>query len=279
MGYTRAEMEAVVRENTSSDESRARIPYPLDSGDGVFQEALPQPPFLDRGSAPRINLSGETTKSRLLDFGISFMGLEEENIDNASLLYEAIKRGFDIFVSATLLTLASPVMFWVALAVRLTSPGRALYLQKRLTKGGRIFDMYKFRSMVVDAEAGGPAYAKARDPRVTPVGKFIRVTRLDELPQLINVLMGDMSLIGPRPERPEMARKLAEELPDFNKRLAVRAGLTGWAQVEGGYAADSESYKAKLALDLEYIANRSIAMDCKIAWKTISVILTGHGAR
>jgi len=205
--------------------------------------------------------------------------MEEERREHLNLPYEAVKRGFDIFLSATLLTLASPVMFTVALAVRLTSPGRALYLQKRLTRGGRTFDMYKFRSMCVDAEAGGAAFAKAKDPRVTPIGKFIRLTRLDELPQLINVLIGDMSLIGPRPERPEMARELAKEMPNFNRRLIVRAGLTGLAQVEGGYASDTESYKQKLALDLEYISKRSIALDCKIAWKTISVILTGHGAR
>ncbi len=194
-------------------------------------------------------------------------------------LYEAVKRGIDIFGALTVLTLVSPLMVFVGIGVRLTSKGNIIFNQKRLTKDGRAFDMYKFRTMVADAEKNGPAYAQSADPRVTPFGRFLRISRLDELPQLINVLIGDMSLIGPRPERPEMALDLAEALPSFHRRLEVKAGLTGFAQIEGGYASDVESYRRKLALDLLYIKNRSLLLDIKIAAKTVLVILTGFGAR
>jgi len=194
-------------------------------------------------------------------------------------LYEVVKRGIDIFGALIVLAMVSPLMVFVGIGVRLTSKGNIIFTQKRLTKDGRAFDMYKFRTMVADAEKNGPAYAQSADPRVTAFGRFLRISRLDELPQLINVLIGDMSLIGPRPERPEMALDLAEALPSFHRRLEVKAGLTGFAQIEGGYASDVESYRRKLALDLLYIKNRSLLLDVKIVFKTVLVILTGFGAR
>jgi len=195
-------------------------------------------------------------------------------------LYEGFKRGVDIFAASLLLTAVSPLMLVVGISVRISSKGSAIFFQKRLTKNGRLFDMYKFRSMVVDAEVkSGPVYAINSDPRVTRLGKFLRISRLDELPQLINVLIGDMSLIGPRPERPEMAQELSVDLPSFHRRLEVKAGLTGLAQIQGGYASDVQSYRKKLALDLLYIKKRSILLDLKIAVRTILVILTGFGAR
>ena len=195
-------------------------------------------------------------------------------------LFENAKRGIDIFGSIALLTAVSPVMLLVFIGVKLSSRGSAIFQQKRLTKNGRSFQMYKFRTMVNDAEKNsGPVYAASGDPRVTLFGRFLRKTRLDELPQLINVLIGDMSLIGPRPERPEMAQDLSVKLPSFHRRLEVKAGLTGFAQIEGGYASDIESYRRKLALDLLYIKNRNLLLDIRIALKTVLVILTGSGAR
>lgn len=197
-----------------------------------------------------------------------------------TLIYDAWKRLFDILGSLTLLVFAVPVMLFLSLIVRLSSPGPAIYAQRRLTAGKRVFTMFKFRTMVSNAESGsGAVWAKKDDPRVTKIGKFMRKTRLDELPQLMNVLIGDMSLIGPRPERPEIAKDLEKEFPNFMKRCDVPAGLTGLAQVSSGYADSVDSYKDKLKHDLEYVATRSPLLDLKIALKTVLVILTGDGAR
>lgn len=194
--------------------------------------------------------------------------------------YEALKRGFDIFSASLLLSLLSPVMLCTWLLVRLSSRGPAIYTQRRLTQHARLFHMYKFRTMVQDAERGsGAVWAKSSDPRVTKVGRFLRLTRLDELPQLVNVLIGDMSLIGPRPERPEIADELQKDLPAFEKRLQVKAGLTGLAQISSGYAANLEGYQEKLAWDLLYIKHRSFALDLRICLRTVRVVLTGSGAR
>ena len=197
------------------------------------------------------------------------------------VFYEGLKRGIDIFSASLLLTALSPLMFVLIIAVRISSKGSAIFHQQRLTKDGRIFNMYKFRTMIFNAESSsGPVYSRgSEDPRITKFGRFLRITRLDELPQLINVLIGDMSLIGPRPERPEMAQELAKKLPSFHRRLEVKAGLTGLAQTEGGYADDVDSYRRKLAWDLLYIKNRGILLDIKIAIKTVLVIITGYGAR
>ena len=197
-----------------------------------------------------------------------------------NVLYDAWKRLFDILASLALLTLAVPIMLLLSLIVRLSSPGPAIYCQRRLTTGRRVFTIFKFRTMVSDAETGsGAVWASKNDCRVTKIGKFMRKTRLDELPQLINVLIGDMSLIGPRPERPEIAADLQKEFPNFMRRCEVPAGLTGLAQVSSGYADSVDSYKDKLKHDLIYVDNRSIILDFKILLKTVLVVLTGDGAR
>lgn len=194
--------------------------------------------------------------------------------------YDTVKRGIDLIGASLLLTTLSPVMAAVALLVRASSPGPVVYRQRRLTLGGKIFTMFKFRTMRTDAEAGtGAVWAADADPRITSLGKILRKTRLDELPQLFNVIAGDMSLIGPRPERPELAEELEKLLPGFQKRLAVRAGISGLAQVASGYAACVSSYRRKLAFDLYYVAKRSALLDLKIALKTITTIITGQGAR
>lgn len=194
--------------------------------------------------------------------------------------YDYFKRGFDFVGSLLLLIFLLPVMFFIVIAVKLSSSGPIIFSQKRLTQGGRIFTMYKFRTMRVDAEnKTGPIWAAAIDPRVTSVGRFLRISRLDELPQLLNVLIGDMSLIGPRPERPEIAAELIKEFPNFDQRLNVKAGITGLAQIALGYASCVNSYRRKLNYDLIYINNRCLLLDLRIALKTIRVVLTGHGAR
>ncbi len=182
----------------------------------------------------------------------------------------AFKRTVDIAFSSLMLLLASPVMLLVALAIKIEDRGPAFYKQVRLTKNAKEFKIIKFRSMRVDAEKDGVARLAAdKDDRITKVGKFIRATRLDELPQLFNILKGEMSLIGPRPERPEIAKQYEETLPEFAMRLKVKAGLTGYAQVYGKY--NTTPYD-KLQMDLMYIADMSLFTDIKIVLLTVQVM-------
>jgi lipopolysaccharide/colanic/teichoic acid biosynthesis glycosyltransferase len=194
--------------------------------------------------------------------------------------YEYVKRSIDIVGASVLLGGLAPVMGVVALGVKCSSPGPVLIRQKRVTEGAREFTLLKFRSMRADAEAStGAVLASAQDNRITPLGKVLRKTRLDELPQLINVLRGDMSLIGPRPERPEIARVLSKQIPGFHRRLGTKAGLTGLAQVIQGYPDGIEGYRQKLALDVVYIKRRSLLLDLQIALRTVGVVFSGSGAR
>ena len=179
-----------------------------------------------------------------------------------------------------LLTVTLPLLIIVSIAIKVTSRGPIVLKQKRLTQGGEIFTLYKFRSMRQDAEKStGATLALKHDPRVTTIGKIIRKTRIDELPQLINVIKGEMSLIGPRPERPDIAQKLKESIPQFDRRLRAKAGLTGLAQVLQGYPEDERGYRRKLALDIVYIQQQSILLDIWISLKTVLVVVTGRGAR
>lgn len=182
-----------------------------------------------------------------------------------------IKRLFDIIVSGCAFIVASPFMLAVAIAIKATDHGPILYKQVRLTKDGREFKVLKFRSMRVDAEKDGVARLSTgeNDDRVTAVGKFIRKVRFDELPQLFNILKGDMSIVGPRPERPEIAAQYEEELPEFSMRLQAKAGLTGYAQVYGKY--NTTPYN-KLEMDLMYIANPSIFEDLRIIFATVKIL-------
>ena len=192
---------------------------------------------------------------------------------NYGLDYEQrfIKRAFDIVFSLVMLLIASPVMLISALAIKLCDGGPVFYKQRRLTIDEKEFDVYKFRSMIVDAEKNsGPQLASDDDPRITPVGRFLRKTRLDELPQLLNILKGEMSVVGPRPERPEITEEYKKEMPEFGFRLKVKAGLTGYAQVTGVY--DTSPYD-KLKMDLMYIENYSIRMDLQIILMTLKTML------
>lgn len=184
--------------------------------------------------------------------------------------YLLMKRIFDIVVSACALTVLSPLMLGAAIAIR-RDGGPAFYRQKRLTRDGKVFEVLKFRSMRVDAEKDGVARLSTgdSDPRITPIGHFIRKVRIDELPQLINILLGDMTIVGPRPERPEIAAQYEQELPEFRLRLQAKAGLTGYAQVYGKY--NTTPYD-KLQMDLMYIANPSFLEDLHIIFATIKIL-------
>mgnify|MGYP004462738195 CR=1 FL=1 len=198
--------------------------------------------------------------------------------ERKSDFYKFCKRGIDVIVAGVGLILLSPIITIVACAIKLTSKGPIFFLQKRVGKNGELFNMYKFRSMVVNAEElkeklkhknemSGPMFKMKDDPRVTKVGKFIRKTSLDELPQLFNILRGDMSLVGPRPERPFFVEKFREEIPRYMVKHQVRPGLTGWAQVNG-YRGDT-SIKKRIDCDLYYIENWSIGFDIKILFLTV----------
>jgi len=197
----------------------------------------------------------------------------------ASRATRLVKRMLDLLLSAVGLVIAGPLMVLTALAVWLDSPGPVLYCQDRVGEGGRVFTLCKFRSMRTDAESGTPVWAKDKDDRVTRVGRFIRLARLDELPQLWNVLRGDMSLVGPRPERPFFVQQLAEVIPFYMERHAVKPGVTGWAQVKYRYGASIEDAMEKLRYDLYYIKHLSIIFDLTIAIDTVKVIFSGKGAK
>jgi sugar transferase (PEP-CTERM system associated) len=196
------------------------------------------------------------------------------------MISRAIKRVFDIAVSLALTIVTLPLMVVTAVAIRLDSSGPILYRQERTGLHGETFTLFKFRSMAMDAEVGGkPQWAQKRDPRITRVGGFIRASRIDELPQLLNVLRGEMSMIGPRPERPMFVRELASVIPFYTHRNYVKPGLTGWAQVNYPYGASVEDAREKLAYDLYYVKNRGVLLDMVILLSTVRVILFSEGAR
>ncbi|MNS36121.1 UDP-N-acetylgalactosamine-undecaprenyl-phosphate N-acetylgalactosaminephosphotransferase [compost metagenome] len=193
--------------------------------------------------------------------------------------YGLAKRALDISLAFIGLTVTGILFPIIALLIKLDSPGPVLYSQIRVGRKGRTFRIYKFRTMVQDAEAQGAVWAKKNDSRVTKLGDMLRKTRLDELPQLYNVLLGDMSMVGPRPERPEFVQTLAQNIPFFNRRHMVLPGLTGWAQVNYPYGASVEDALEKLQYDLYYIKNRSMFLDIEIILKTVGVVIKKQGAR
>lgn len=188
-----------------------------------------------------------------------------------------IKRLVDILSSGLLLLLLAPVMLLTALAIKFDSPGAVFYSQVRTGLNCKKFKVYKFRSMYQDAERRGAQWASKGDPRITTVGRFLRVMRIDELPQLWNVLKGEMSIIGPRPERPEFDAQLSQAIPYYDVRYLIKPGITGWAQVMYPYGASITDAYEKLAYDLYYIKNYSLLLDLAIAFKTLRVVLLGKG--
>ncbi|MEH7086479.1 sugar transferase [Neobacillus drentensis] len=190
--------------------------------------------------------------------------------------YLYLKRAYDIFLATLGLIIALPIVLLFSILIVLETPGSPFYVQERMGKNGKRFMMMKLRSMRMDAEKEGAKWAEVNDPRITKVGAFIRKTRIDELPQLVSVLKGDMSIIGPRPERPFFTAKFNKEIKGFENRLIVKPGLTGLAQVSGGY---DMSPREKLQYDLAYIQNLTFSLEVKIIVKTFKVIFTGEGAR
>jgi exopolysaccharide biosynthesis polyprenyl glycosylphosphotransferase len=190
------------------------------------------------------------------------------------------KRVFDLLLATTMLILAFPLMVLIAGLIKLDSSGPIMYRQERVGLRGRTFTLYKFRSMHQSAESdGSPRWAIVGDPRITRIGRFIRYARIDELPQLLNVLRGDMSIIGPRPERPYFVEKLAAAIPFYCLRHTVKPGITGWAQVNASYGASIEDARVKLSYDLYYIKQRRFILDLKILLRTLRVIILQEGAR
>ena len=199
---------------------------------------------------------------------------------NTNSLRDVVKRGFDLVASGILLLVTSPVIAITSLLLKLDSKGPLFYLQERVGEGGRTFAVCKFRSMRVDAEvAGKPIWATANDDRTTRAARAIRKLRIDELPQIFNVFKGDMSFVGPRPERPFFVQQLAQEIPYYEARHSIKPGITGWAQVRYPYGASVEDAKEKLQYDLYYVKNHSLFLDIMILIDTVQVVLWGKGAR
>lgn len=191
-----------------------------------------------------------------------------------------LKRALDLVLGSAGLLISAPLMLLIAIAIRLDSRGPVIFRQRRVGLGGRCFELLKFRSMHADAEAGrGAQWAAEDDPRITRVGRWIRRFRLDELPQFLNVIRGDMGFVGPRPERPEFVEVLRHEISYYDERHSVRPGLTGWAQVQYRYGASTTDALRKLEYDLFYLKNMSLIFDCMIILKTVRIVLTGWGAR
>ncbi|HFJ9471297.1 sugar transferase [Bacillus paranthracis] len=213
------------------------------------------------------------------NMAVKYKSTDVSNIQveaNQSKLYLGLKYSMDFIFSLIGLIGLAPVILMFSLFIMLESPGSPFYFQERLGKNGKKFNVIKLRSMRIDAEKNGAKWAEKNDTRVTKIGQFIRKTRIDELPQLFNILKGDMTLVGPRPERPIFTEKFEREIPGFKNRLKVKPGLTGWAQVNGGYEITP---KEKLDLDIVYINNASIKLDIKIMVLTVRVVFTGEGAR
>ena len=196
-----------------------------------------------------------------------------------SRLFKKGKKYFDLLIAIVAMIFAFPIGFMIAMAIKLDSDGPIFYEQERVGKDGKIFKLKKFRSMRNDAEKDGPVWAKVEDDRVTRVGRIIRQMRLDEMPQIINVLRQEMSFVGPRPERPFFVKRLEREIPYYFYRHSVRPGITGWAQLSYPYGASKEDAIEKLKYDLYYIKNISFIFDLTIILETIKIVIWGKGSR
>jgi Sugar transferases involved in lipopolysaccharide synthesis len=197
-----------------------------------------------------------------------------------SRIKKTTKRITGIMISMAGLLLTAPLLIITAISIRLDSPGSVFFRQERVGENDKIFYVLKFRSMIQDAECeGGPVWAEKDDPRVTRVGKIIRKLRIDEIPQMINVLKGEMSFVGPRPERPEFVEELKKEIPYYSQRHSVKPGITGWAQIMYQYGSSVEDAREKLQYDLYYVKNMSTLLDLMIIFKTVKVVLLRKGAR
>lgn len=217
---------------------------------------------------------------RVRAFMTGSMPLVELSAGTALHRYMRIKRLIDIIAALILLVLSTPLWLILFPIVRIQTKGSLLYRQERVGQDGRRFKMIKFRSMTVNAEAAsGPVWAGENDPRIVPIGRLIRKLRIDEVPQFINVLIGDMSVVGPRPERPYFVNSFSESIPFYTRRLAIKPGISGWAQIQHKYDETLDDVKEKLKYDLYYIDNMCLSLDIEIFFRTIWVMLVGKGAK
>ncbi len=215
--------------------------------------------------------------STLMLFGSGILGM---GVSFVRRTYHIVKRAFDIVASLLGIIFLSPLFLLAAVLIKCTSKGPILFTQTRVGKGGTLFDIYKFRTMRVDAEKEtGPVWAENNDPRLIPIGRFLRKAHIDEIPQFINILKGEMSLIGPRPERPVFVQKFKKEITDYEKRLAVKPGLTGLAQVWHSYDETINDVRKKIKYDILYIKKLCLWTDLRILLRTVRVVFTGEGAR
>jgi len=231
----------------------------------------------DNGEAIQKTKARAPEPATMVLFGGGFFGMLVSFIRN---VYARTKRIFDLILAILGAILLSPAMILTALLVKLTSKGPAIYTQTRVGLNGKHFKIYKFRTMKVDAEKNsGPVWATKNDNRLTPVGNFLRKSRLDELPQFFNIIQGNMSLIGPRPERPIFVEKFKQEISDYEKRLQIKPGITGLAQVWHRYDETIADVRKKIKYDLLYIKKCCFWTDLRILFRTVRVVLTGSGAR
>ncbi len=223
--------------------------------------------FLERETG-RVDL--RSASPSWLIFSDGFLGSHQLSV--------AMKRVFDVIVSGILLLLTGPILLVAITAIKLTSPGPVFYRQQRVGQLGKLFDVIKLRTMRTDAEKDGtPQWAQKGDPRVTPIGRILRLTRIDEIPQIFNVFRGDMSFVGPRPERPFFVQDLAAQIPYYNERHVVKPGITGWAQINYPYGASLDDARHKLEYDLYYVKNYSLFLDMLIIVQTVRVVLFPSG--
>lgn len=255
-------MDAFVSSGSLNDEEREEVAAGIRDTAGLS------------ASSAATEIASDVLAKLLPDEGV--VVLPELSHVNGGWVYRVVKRAFDVVSCSCALVLLSPVMAYVAARIKLESPGPVLYAQVREGVDGKPFKLYKFRSMYTDAEARGAQWAAGDDPRITPFGHVLRKSRLDEVPQFWNVVRGDMSLVGPRPERPVFCREFEKRIEGWSRRTAVRPGITGLAQVEGGY---DLLPKEKAAIDIRYIETRSLGLDLKIMLRTLGVLKTGEGAR
>lgn len=251
----------------------------------VATEAAMTPLLRQRCAAAGVRLFSETEfgerqLSRVVVERLPEAWIEATRAVREGAMEAALRRSLDLALGLLLVLLTLPVLLMTALAIKLDSPGPVFYRQERIGRDGRSFMLFKFRSMVVDAEAGGtPRWAVRQDPRVTRIGRFIRLTRIDEIPQVLNVVRGDMAFVGPRPERPGFVEQLGQAIPHYHDRAVVRPGITGWAQVNYPYGASVEDARMKLAYDLYYVHRRSLFLDLLILVATVRVVLFQEGSR
>ncbi len=250
------------------NERRGRMPYKK-----LLQARLRGIPVEDAGILLE-QISGKIDLDSLYPSSLIFAG--EINLKRRARF---IRSAFSRLAALTTLTVVSPLLPFVVLAIKLTSPGPVIYRQERVGQNGKVFEVLKFRTMRQDAESKGAQWATEDDPRVTPLGRFLRVTRIDEIPQLWNVLKGEMRFVGPRPERPEFVQMLAEQIPFYEIRHMVPPGVTGWAQVRYRYGSSVEDAREKLSYDLYYIKHSSLALDLLIAFETLKIVLLRRGGQ